>query len=130
VRAAVGGARRQVGDVVGGAEEYHDVRVGRQYPAGRLDPAHLRHVDIHQHQLWAEGIYQLDRLEPVRSLARELEAAQPAQHRLGCLPERRLVIDDDHGVRGVHVFSLARDRWPGQGTAHPASGVVSLPRLR
>jgi len=70
--------------------------VGGHDPPGGLEPAHLRHVDIHQHQLRAECVDELDRLEPVRSLAHELEAAQPAQYRLGCLPERCLVIYDDH----------------------------------
>jgi hypothetical protein len=43
-----------------------------------------------------EQLDQLDRLGPARSLASELEAGQPPEHRLGGQPERRLIVDYDH----------------------------------
>jgi len=65
-------------------------------PAGGLDPVHLRHVDVHQHQFRVENLDQLDRLRPTRGLTGELEAGQPPENRLGGHPERRLIVDYDH----------------------------------
>src|ERR1700716_1228137 len=106
--------------------------------ARRLDPAHLRHVDVHQDEGRVQPVDELDRLRPARRLARELEALQPAEHGSGGEPERRLVIYDEHRaggyggsspradtVRAGHGISLARAGAAAHGGAIRTWGVAS-----
>jgi signal transduction histidine kinase len=71
-------ARRQVGYVMGRAQEDHHVRVGRHDAPGGLDTVHLGHVDVHQHQRRAQLVHERDGLRAAGRLARQLEAVKTA----------------------------------------------------
>jgi hypothetical protein len=80
-----GAGQHRPAEVVGFAldRHHHDRRarhLGREL-LGRLDPVHVRHVDVHQDDVGLEGHRQLDRATPGFSQAHDLhvtfEAKQP-----------------------------------------------------
>ena len=126
-RAAGRGRGRKVGSVVARAEDHDHIGMGGRDLTGRLDPAHLRHVDVHQHEGRVQPVDQLDRLRAARRLASELEALKTAQHGPGGRAERRLVIYHEHGTRAGHGISLSRAVAAAEGAAIRSGGVASLP---
>src|SRR5436190_23212323 len=60
--AAVVGAAREVGGLVGGEQQHGGVGVGVGDAAGGLDAVDARQVDVHQHQARRERLDELHRL--------------------------------------------------------------------
>ena len=101
---------RQVARVVGGAQDHDDLGVPGHHGAGRLDPVHLRHVDVHQDQSGTELLLEGYRLGPAGGLAHQLELGGPLQHRLHGSSEGCLVVDDQDGEPIAHACILSRRR--------------------
>ena len=97
-------------DVAGGAGDQHlpdgvlivdagkgddaDLREGRLQQACRLDPVHLGHPDVHQHDVGLGGADEVHRVGAVPHRPHDQELLGPQEGRKG-LPEPRVVIDDD-----------------------------------
>jgi hypothetical protein len=100
-----------------------------QDPPGRLEPVHLGHPDIHQHDVRPVLQRGRDRLPAVRGLGHHRDA-RGAQDQPEAAPDQRLVIRDDHPRRRIagravraHTDSsgmMARTRQPPPGRG-PAS---------
>ena len=73
---------------------------GGQDPPGRLEPVHLRHPDVHQHDVRPVLEGGRDRLPPVRGLGHHRDARR-AEDQPEAAPDQRLVVGDDHPGAGV-----------------------------
>ena len=73
---------------------------GGQDPPGRLEPVHLRHPDVHQHDVRPVLERGRDRLPPVRGLGHHLDARR-AEDQPEAAADQRLVVGDDHPGAGV-----------------------------
>ena len=86
--------------VVRGKREHGRAREVGGDPRGRLDAVHLRHLDVHQHDI---GVGLLDlpkRLHTVRGDADDQEPVLELQELPGALPDQRVVIHDQDADRG------------------------------
>ena len=70
---------------------------------GRLDPAHLRHSQIHQRHIWFDCCKHLDGFLPVRRLGDDVQAAVRVEHLHQSRTYHWVIVDDqesDHGNGG------------------------------
>ena len=108
--AAGPGGQRRVHVLVQVERGQHDdpravpVPRGGQDPPGRLEPVHLRHPDVHQHDVRPVLERGRDRLPPVRGLGHHRDARR-AEDQPEAAPDQRLVVGDDHP--GARVRSRA-----------------------
>jgi PAS domain S-box-containing protein len=91
---AAGAGPQRGDDVVVEAEGREDQDPLARQPAGRLDPVHPRHPDVHQHDVGHVQRRGLDRLRPVSGLGHDLDVAGRLQHRLEAGAHHRLVVGD------------------------------------
>src|SRR5213076_1934626 len=69
-------------------------------------------VDVHHDQVGVQRRGQADGLFARGCLADDIEAIQEVEHHLGCLAERRLIVDDQDAYRGVaHGAAVPRLSW-------------------
>ena len=100
---AAGAGAQRLEDVVvlleGRQDQHPRARRARPRPAGRLEPAAARHLDVHQHHVGPEAPGDLDGLLAVAGLARDLEVLLGSQDQLEAGPHQGLVVgqDDAHG---------------------------------
>ena len=62
--------------------------------AGRFQPVHDRHPDVHQNDVGPQMPRQADRVRAVGGLAHDLQAGLGGEHRGEALPHHRLVVGD------------------------------------
>jgi hypothetical protein len=86
--------RRQLVGVIGRDQHDRGFRVSQVKKARRLDPVHLRHANVHQHEVRARLVGELQRPAPVGGLADRLEAVGRDDEVSRDPPEERLVVDD------------------------------------
>src|SRR5207248_8165775 len=77
---------------------------GGQDPPGRLEPVHLRHPDVHQHDVRPVPERGRDRLPPVRGLGHHRDARR-AEDQPEAAADQRLVVRDDHPGAGVRSYA-------------------------
>ena len=64
---------------------------------GGVDPVHPWHLQIHQHQIWREGVCLLDCCLPVRSSSYHGDALLVLKERPQSVEHQRLIVDDENG---------------------------------
>ena len=63
----------EIGVFIGSRQHDHaDIRHLRRDQPGRGEPIHLRHIQVHQHDLWSMKPGKLNRLIPVPCLSQDL----------------------------------------------------------
>jgi hypothetical protein len=67
--------------------------------AGGFDPVELRHVQIHDDEVWAGGEHYVDRLESVLGFSDHFEAGHRSQQAVHALAYDRVVVSDDDRCR-------------------------------
>jgi len=81
--------------------QHHDLRAGRDLlgrPAG-LDPAGLRHPDVHEHDVGQRFAGHGDRLGPVAGLPDQIDVVLLIQDHLQAAPEQGMIVGDQHPDR-------------------------------
>ena len=93
----------------------------REDPPGRLQAVHLRHPDVHQHDVRPVLERGRDRLPAVRRLGHHRDARR-AQDQPEPAADQRLVVRDDHpGARLVAALTAASPGIGPSGTGQPRS---------
>jgi hypothetical protein len=89
----------------------HDARLGGggEHLAGRRDPVHLRHADVHQHDVGGKPPRRLDRGEAVGRLAHHLDRLVAREDRLNPSAHQLVVVDDEDPDRRAHPRSPPLD---------------------
>ncbi len=83
--------------------QYHDACLGVDVadPADRFDPFHLRHAQVHQHDVWTMEQKRLDGIAAVRRLGDDLEIGFMVDDVGDARPQQRVVVNQQHpGVPG------------------------------
>ena len=96
----VGGDEDDLGGV--GAEGLDDVETG-----------HLRHLDVEEDEVGAEGDDPLDRLLAVAALADDLDVGLLLEEVAEPLAREGLVVDDEGAERGLGGYHAAVSSWAG-----------------
>jgi hypothetical protein len=71
-------------------------RPGGDDPARRLDPVHVGHADVHQHDVGALALGQRDGLGAVAGLADDLHVLLGVEDHAEAAAHERLVVGDHH----------------------------------
>jgi peptidoglycan/LPS O-acetylase OafA/YrhL len=123
------GARAQSQDdvvVVLEGGEHEDLHAGEIVvggdAAGRLDPVHHGHPDVHEHDVGAGAAGQVDGLPAVEGLADDVDVRLGVEDQPEARPDQGLVVGeqhpDAHGVTGSRSAAAGRTAC----TANPPSG--------
>ena len=77
-------------------------------PAGRLDAVHVRHADVHEHDIRIEFARQGDRLAAVRGLANDIDVGFGAEDDANAAAHERLVIREQDADRHARADRSGR----------------------
>ena len=126
VAAGAGAHRGEERIVVLGHRQDQDPGPGRACEdlAGRLDPGHPGHPDVHQDDVRRRRLGERDRLAARRRLADELEIRRPVDQRAQPVAVDRVVVDDDDPDRAGGRCSVTA-RSPGPTRSAPPLGRVA-----
>ena len=79
-----------------GQDEHLGARAGILEKLRRLDPAHLGHGQVHQHDVRAEALSLVDGLAAVRRLPRDDDVILELEQHLQSVADDRVVIGDEN----------------------------------
>ena len=79
--------------VEGGEDDHTRIAPGVHDPPRRLDAIELRHAHVHQHHVGRKRLHLGHRVEPVRSLPRDLEVLLALDHHAERHPHQLLIVD-------------------------------------
>ena len=82
--------------VLDGQPDDHDVRMGGEDLACRLNAVDFRHIDVHHHHVRFEGRRERDRGLSIAGFSDHVEIFIAVQYTAQSLPYHRVVIDEQH----------------------------------
>ncbi len=105
-----------------GEHQHPGGRALGQDPAGRADPVHAGHAQVHHHHVGREPGGQRDRLPAVARLADHLEVGLGVAEHPQAGPDQLLVVDEQDADHAAAPGSTVRTSQPA-----PAGPAVSTP---
>ncbi len=93
---------------VGGEDENADLGHELKHLLGRLEAVHVRHAEIHDHDVGASPLCEGDRRRAVRRLADDADARRARQCEAKALPNDLVVVRDEAGDLVGHGAILRR----------------------
>src|SRR5918996_4721863 len=96
--------------VIGGKDEHLHIIVLGPDPLGRSRTVDLRHLEIHQHEVWTKGLDQRQRLRPVGGLTYHLDVGLGVKHGAETVPHHGMIVrhqDTDGTTHGASLGAFA-----------------------